>query len=128
MTFTAPCFRIVAGEFGFSRVPGLPALRVTGLFPYAACPADMPMPSPRTVLGIFGSARIRGYFVCFGESGSNRSRGPGWGFRAWLLALVADPSKGGLWLGFSQGGVAYFKDGQVSALYAAADGSGCGPC
>ena len=42
------------------------------------------------------------------------------------LALAADPLQGGLWLGFSQGGVAYFKDGQVRALYAAADGLGEG--
>jgi PAS domain S-box-containing protein len=42
------------------------------------------------------------------------------------LALAADPLQGGLWLGFSQGGVAYFKDGQVRASYAAADGLGEG--
>ncbi len=41
------------------------------------------------------------------------------------LALVADPS-GGLWLGFSRGGVAYFKDGQVRAWYAADSGPGGG--
>jgi signal transduction histidine kinase len=32
--------------------------------------------------------------------------------------------QGGLWLGFSPGGVAYFKDGQVRASYAGADGLG----
>ena len=37
-----------------------------------------------------------------------------------------DPVQGGLWLGFFQGGVAYFKDGQVRASYAAADGLGEG--
>ena len=42
------------------------------------------------------------------------------------LALAADASQGGLWLGFSQGGVAYFKDGQVRASYAAAGGLGEG--
>jgi signal transduction histidine kinase/ligand-binding sensor domain-containing protein len=42
--------------------------------------------------------------------------------------LVPDPSRGGLWLGFwqGQGGAAYFKDGQVRATYAAADGLGEG--
>jgi signal transduction histidine kinase/ligand-binding sensor domain-containing protein len=35
--------------------------------------------------------------------------------------LVPDPLQGGLWLGF-QGGVAYFKDGQIRASFAAADG------
>ena len=42
------------------------------------------------------------------------------------LAVAADPLHGGLWLGFSEGGVAYFKDGQVRALYGAADGLGEG--
>jgi len=42
------------------------------------------------------------------------------------LALAAGPLQGGLWLGFSEGGVAYFKDGQVRALYGAADGLGEG--
>jgi signal transduction histidine kinase/ligand-binding sensor domain-containing protein len=41
-------------------------------------------------------------------------------------ALAADPLQGGLWLGFLQGGLAYFKDGQVRASYTAADGLGSG--
>jgi len=40
--------------------------------------------------------------------------------------LVSDPAKGGMWLGFWKGGVAYFKDGQVRASYAAKDGLGKG--
>jgi ligand-binding sensor domain-containing protein/signal transduction histidine kinase len=41
-------------------------------------------------------------------------------------ALAVDPLQGGLWVGFFQGGVAYFKDGQVRASYSAADGLGKG--
>lgn len=33
-------------------------------------------------------------------------------------ALVADPSRGGLWIGFSLGGVVYFTDNQVRESYA----------
>jgi signal transduction histidine kinase/ligand-binding sensor domain-containing protein len=40
--------------------------------------------------------------------------------------LAADPLQGGLWLGFSSGGVAYFADGQVRASYTSADGLGAG--
>ena len=36
--------------------------------------------------------------------------------------LVADPSMGGVWLGFFRGGVEFVKDGQVRASYAVADG------
>jgi two-component sensor histidine kinase len=39
---------------------------------------------------------------------------------------LPDPLQGGLWLGFSRGGVAYFKDGQVRSSYAGTDGLGSG--
>jgi signal transduction histidine kinase/ligand-binding sensor domain-containing protein len=42
------------------------------------------------------------------------------------VPLAADRARGGLWLGFRQGGLAYFKDGQVRASYAAVDGLGEG--
>jgi len=42
------------------------------------------------------------------------------------FSLVPDPVQGGLWLGFFKGGVACFKDGQVRASYAGADGLGEG--
>jgi len=41
-------------------------------------------------------------------------------------ALVRDAAKGGLWLGFRDGGVAYFQEGQLRASYSAADGLGEG--
>jgi signal transduction histidine kinase/ligand-binding sensor domain-containing protein len=41
-------------------------------------------------------------------------------------AVLHDSLQGGLWLGFYQGGVAYFKDGRVRASYAIADGLGKG--
>jgi signal transduction histidine kinase/ligand-binding sensor domain-containing protein len=42
------------------------------------------------------------------------------------LALSFDSAQGGLWLGFRGGGVKFFKDGQVRASYASADGLGAG--
>jgi signal transduction histidine kinase/ligand-binding sensor domain-containing protein len=42
------------------------------------------------------------------------------------VALASDPLHGGLWIGFFQGGVSYFADGQVRASYTAADGLGEG--
>ena len=41
-------------------------------------------------------------------------------------ALLPDRSRGGVWLGFYEGGVIYFQDGQVRASYSAADGLGSG--
>jgi signal transduction histidine kinase/ligand-binding sensor domain-containing protein len=42
------------------------------------------------------------------------------------VTLIADPLRHGLWLGFLNGGVAYFADGRIHALYSAADGLGEG--
>ena len=41
-------------------------------------------------------------------------------------ALIADSLQGGVWIGFIEGGVAYYKDGQVRATYKVADGLGSG--
>ena len=48
------------------------------------------------------------------------------GNRGFALALAADTSQGGLWLGFSEGGLAYFRDGQIRASYAPSAGLGGG--
>ena len=42
------------------------------------------------------------------------------------VVLAPDPSHGGLWLGFSQGGVAWFRDGHVQSSFSFADGLGGG--
>jgi signal transduction histidine kinase/ligand-binding sensor domain-containing protein len=41
-------------------------------------------------------------------------------------ALSTDPTRGGVWLGFYGGGVAYFRDGQIRASYQVTDGLGGG--
>ena len=41
-------------------------------------------------------------------------------------AVLQDARQGGLWLGFRDGGVAYFKDGQLRASYGGAEGLGEG--
>jgi ligand-binding sensor domain-containing protein len=41
--------------------------------------------------------------------------------------LVGDPVQGGLWLGFREGGVVYFKDRQLRESFAHAEGLGAGP-
>jgi len=42
------------------------------------------------------------------------------------VVLAPDRLHGGLWLGFSQGGVAWFRDGHIHSSYSAADGLGEG--
>lgn len=48
------------------------------------------------------------------------------GHKDYASILAADPSQGGLWIGFFQGGIVYFEDGQIRASYSAADGLGQG--
>lgn len=48
------------------------------------------------------------------------------GYKDHASVLAADSARGGLWIGFFLGGIAYFKDGQVRASYTAADGLGEG--
>ena len=48
------------------------------------------------------------------------------GRKDYASALAADPWMGGLWLGFRDSGIAYFRDGQVRESYTVADGLGGG--
>jgi ligand-binding sensor domain-containing protein/signal transduction histidine kinase len=69
------------------------------------------------------------YLGLFHLKGSEVARRIPWeklGHKDFAAALAFDPSKGGVWLGFFQGGIAYFRDGKVEASYAVADGLGEG--
>jgi signal transduction histidine kinase/ligand-binding sensor domain-containing protein len=69
----------------------------------------------------------RGLFHLSGGTGVDRIPWTRLGRKDHANALFPDPSRGGLWLGFFGGGVAYFNDGQVRASYTGANGLGAGP-
>jgi signal transduction histidine kinase/ligand-binding sensor domain-containing protein len=48
------------------------------------------------------------------------------GHKDFATALIGDRVRGGVWLGFWDGGIAYFKDGRIRETYAARDGLGEG--
>ena len=48
------------------------------------------------------------------------------GHRDHASVLATDRKRGGLWIGFFLGGIAYFSDGQIRASYMASDGLGAG--
>lgn len=48
------------------------------------------------------------------------------GHKDFAWAQSSDPVQGGLWIGFFNGGIEYFKDGRVQASYGTADGLGEG--
>ena len=68
----------------------------------------------------------QGLFHLLGGSVVERIPWARLGRKDFAYALVPDPIQGGLWLGFYQGGVSYFRDGQVRASYASSDGLGEG--
>src|SRR5262249_16295362 len=61
-----------------------------------------------------------------GQTMVQQSRWARLGHKDPAMALAADPSRHGLWVGFNRGGIEFFADGQVRASYAAADGLGGG--
>jgi signal transduction histidine kinase/ligand-binding sensor domain-containing protein len=72
------------------------------------------------------SDQHQGLFHLLGGSVVERIPWARLGRKDWAMALFAGPVPGGLWLGFSQGGVAYFKDGKVRESYSGLDGLGEG--
>ncbi len=75
---------------------------------------------------LWASDQNQGLIRLRGESVVERVPWAKLGLRDVATALFPDPVQGGLWLGFLGGGVTYFKDGQVRASYAVADGLGAG--
>jgi len=48
------------------------------------------------------------------------------GHKQWAYALAPDPVRGGIWLGWLDGGLEHFKDGRVRASYSLTDKLGTG--
>ena len=48
------------------------------------------------------------------------------GHKDFAISLAADPSRGGIWLGFFGGGISYFADGKIQETYSSAKGLGAG--
>ncbi len=48
------------------------------------------------------------------------------GHRDHAVVAIADPRRGGIWLGFDKGGVAYFSGDRLGVAYSAEDGLGAG--
>jgi PAS domain S-box-containing protein len=48
------------------------------------------------------------------------------GHKDFAISLAADPSRGGIWLGFFGGGISYFANGKIQETYSSAKGLGAG--
>ena len=72
---------------------------------------------------------IDSYVGLFQISPQNEVREIPWadlGHKDDASVLAAERRQGGLWIGFSQGGIGYFSDGQLRATYTTTDGLGAG--
>jgi len=72
------------------------------------------------------SNQVQGLFHLLGGNAVERIPWARLGHKDPAFALTPEPAQGGLWLGFFEGGVAYYKDGQIRASYAVTDGLGEG--
>ncbi len=76
--------------------------------------------------GFWISHQDLGLFHMLRESLSQRTSWTQLGRKDFADALLPDPVRGGLWLGFANGGVGYFKDGEVLSSYTTTDDLGRG--
>ena len=88
-------------------------------------PAYSLSPVARDNAGNLWMTSDQGLHRLLGGSGAEYLPSASLGLRGSLATLlVADPIRGGLWVGSWQGGVAYYQDGQVRSSYGPADGLG----
>ena len=120
-------FQDERGRIWASTPRGLHTSRMAGLFAQMTCP-------PGAVHSIVGDGAGNLWLShaqsLFQLRLGNLAEGipkPPLGRKDYALSLLPDPRQGGLWLGFFQGGVAYFKDGQIRLSYGGTDGLGDGP-
>ena len=75
---------------------------------------------------LWGAFSQYGLFHLFGGTVIERIPWENLTHNGYALALLPNPIRGGVWLGFGGGGLAYFEHGRVRAQYTEADGLGHG--
>jgi signal transduction histidine kinase len=101
-------FKTIGGAFGFLHFVILVTWKTAVLFPSKAFLQEPPSQSPRTLPAVLQ--------IPWADLGHKDH----------ASILAADRRRGGLWIGFFQGGIVYLSDGQVRASYTTADGLGAG--
>jgi ligand-binding sensor domain-containing protein len=126
-----PFFRTIAGGFGSPTLRGVGYLENSVFIPVKGVPGGVVRSFAQDTAGnLWIAYQDLGLFRLQAGSGAEREvqqiPWAGLGHKDFAITLASDPLRGGLWLGFFNGGVAYFSDGQVRASYGAADGLGEG--
>ena len=76
--------------------------------------------------GSFWTAWEAGLIHLLGDEVVERIPWPALGHSDVATFLTGDPKRGGVWLGFRQGGLLFFKDGRVQESYTTSQGLGAG--
>ena len=68
----------------------------------------------------------RGLLHLSGRKLIERIPWPSLGHKDFAISLAADPLRGGIWLGFFEGGISYFASGKIQKTYSSENGLGAG--
>jgi Y_Y_Y domain len=114
---------VAAGAFLYPRpnvVPGQPFELFGSQYPGGKIMAEIPLGH------LWVAEKDAGIFHLFGGRVLQQIPWAGLGGKEFAKVMVADPLQGGLWLGFYQGGAAYFTDGTVRTWFSAENALGKG--
>jgi signal transduction histidine kinase/ligand-binding sensor domain-containing protein len=119
-------FQDAHGQIWVGTLSGIAFLKNDRFVPVASVPSGVVYSFAEDSAEKVWVSHQQGLFNLFGARVSERIPWPDLGRKEPATVLLPDPKGGGLWLGFRDGGVAHFKDGQVRASYGVAEGLGQG--
>jgi signal transduction histidine kinase/ligand-binding sensor domain-containing protein len=114
------------GNIWVATQNGMAILNSDRFFPVRSVPFGLVFAITGDTVGNVWMSHEEGLFHFLDERVIERVPWARLGRREPATALLHDAVQGVLWLGFRDGGVAYFKDGQLRASYAASEGLGEG--
>jgi signal transduction histidine kinase/ligand-binding sensor domain-containing protein len=114
------------GQIWVGTQSGVAFLKDDRFVPVASVPGGVAYSFAEDSAGNVWMSHQEGLFRFFGGRVVERIPWANLGRREPATCLLHDPARDGLWLGFRDGGVANFKDGQIRAAYGSAEGLGDG--
>ena len=119
-------FQDARGRMWVGTPSGVAFLKADRFVPVASVPHGIVYSFTDDSAGNVWVSHQEGLFHLFQERVVERIPWARLGRRQPASALLHDAVQGGLWLGFRDGGVAYFKDGQLRTSYSGVEGLGEG--
>jgi ligand-binding sensor domain-containing protein/signal transduction histidine kinase len=120
-------FQDDGGRIWVSTPFGFGYLKNDGFVSVSEVPGAVSAIAQDTAGNLWIASEHAGLFQILRESVVKQIPWPNLGHNDPVSTVSADPLRGGLWLGFFLGGVAYYSEGQIRASYTTADGLTGGP-